>query len=159
MTNASDLLFGARDGLPDPALDRQFYDRVPSRRLAAWGVDLVVIVALSLVLIPVIGVMSLGIGFFFIPVLFLAISYCYRVLTIANASATWGMRLMGIELRRGDGARFDLGYAAVHTALYTVCISLPVLQLASIVTVLTTPRGQTLPDLVLGTTAINSPED
>ena len=48
--------------------------------------------------------------------------------TLAGGSATWGMRFTGIELRRGDGTRFDFATALLHTALYTVCISVVVLQ-------------------------------
>jgi uncharacterized RDD family membrane protein YckC len=159
MTSTIDSFLGPMPGLPDPGLDRQFYTGVPARRLAAWAVDFVVVVLLSLVLIPVVGILTLGLGFFVAPLLFMAVGFAYRVATVASRSATWGMRLMGIELRRSDGTRFDLGFAALHVALYTGTVMLPVLLLASGVTVLATRYQQTLPDLVLRTTAINRPED
>ena len=108
-------------GLPDPEHDRQFYTGVPLRRLVAWfdrprdhprrwrpasallrSCD----PRLRLLLFPLIVA---GVGFL------------YRTATLAGASATWGMRFVGIELRRGDGTRFDLLTAVLHTALYTVC--------------------------------------
>ena len=41
----------------------------------------------------------------------MVIAFAYRVLTLGDRSATWGMRAMGIEFRRADGTRFDFGYA------------------------------------------------
>jgi uncharacterized RDD family membrane protein YckC len=159
MTQTLDSFFGPMPGLPDPELDRQFYAGVPGRRFAAWIVDVVLVALVSLVLIPVFGLLTLGLGFFVAPLLFMAIGFAYRVTTVSGRSATLGMRLMGIELRRGDGRRFDLGYATLHTALYTATVMLPVLLLASAVTALGTRYQQTLPDLLLRTTAINPPED
>lgn len=49
---------------------------------------------------------------------------------------------MGIELRRQDGTRFDLTAAFLHTALYTVCIGVMILQVASVVGMLGTRYGQ-----------------
>ena len=159
MTNAADLFSNRMPGLPDPELDRQFYTGVPARRFAAWMIDFVIVVAMSLIVIPVLGILTLGLGFFAIPFVYMAISYVYRVATIANRSATWGMRLMGIELRRADGSRFDLAFAAVHVALYTGCVVVPVLLLGNVLTALTTRYQQTLQDLALRTTAINRPEE
>ena len=69
------------------------------------------------------------------------------------------MRFTGIELRRGDGSRFDLATALLHTALYLVSMSLVVLQAVSCFTILGTRYRQSLADMVLGTTAINRPAD
>jgi uncharacterized RDD family membrane protein YckC len=159
MTSASDFHAFRLEGLPDPGLDRQFYDGVPARRLVAWCIDLAVVLALSLVLVPVFGILTLGLGFFVAPLVFMAISFVYRVATLSARSATWGMRLMGIELRRGDGRRLDPLFAFLHVGLYTATIALPLLALGSIIAVLITRYQQTLPDLALGTTAINRPED
>ena len=48
------------------------------------------------------------------------------------------MRFTGIEFRRGDGTRFDFLTALLHTAIYTVCFSVVVLQAISCVTILVT---------------------
>jgi uncharacterized RDD family membrane protein YckC len=146
-------------GLPDPDRDPQFYDGVPSRRLVAWIIDVCIAALLTMPVAVAFGVLTLGFGFLMLPLVYAVTSFLYRTLTIAGGSATWGMRAMGIELRRGDGSRFDLIYATAHVAIYTVCVGMLVLQLASIVAIVGTRYHQGLHDLILGTTAINSPED
>jgi uncharacterized RDD family membrane protein YckC len=94
-------------------------------------------------------------GLFFFPVLMAVVGFAYRVVTIARGSATWGMRLMAIEFRGSDGQRFDLGLAFAHTLGLTISFALPILQVISIVLMLTGARGQGLSDLVLGSVAVN----
>jgi hypothetical protein len=65
------------------------------------------------------------------------------------------MRLAAIEMRTHRGERFDLATAAVHTVIYSVAFSLVQQQVISIVLMLTTARRQGLPDLALGTAALN----
>jgi uncharacterized RDD family membrane protein YckC len=136
---------------PDPDLQPQFYDAVPTKRLLAWVVDMFVVAGMTLVAVP----LTAFIGLFFLPFLFVTISFCYRVVTLARGSATWGMRLMSIELRDRDDAPFDLSTAFLHTLGYAVSWGLPILQIASIVLMLSTQRRQGLSDLVLGTVALN----
>lgn len=132
---------------------------MPSRRLAAWVADVIVTLGIGVPLALVFGLMTLGFGLALFPLILLGVGFVYRVATIASGSATWGMRLMGIELRRQDGTRFDLTAAFLHTALYTFCIGMMILQVASIVGMLGTRYGQGLPDLVLRSTMINRPAD
>lgn len=147
MTHTQDALWG----LPDPAYQPEFYDSVALKRLMAWGVDVVLIFALSVLA----SLMSLGIGFFLFGLVFFAIGFTYRVITISGKSATIGMRLMAIEMRNHRGERFDPMTAVFHTLGYYVSMATFLLQLVSLVMMFTTPRGQGLPDMVLGTTAIN----
>ncbi|MBE1282376.1 MAG: RDD family protein [Rhodobacteraceae bacterium] len=137
--------------LPDPHAQPQFYDAVPAKRLIAWIADTVVILILCMIAIP----LTAFIGLFFWPVLYLVIGFAYRVVTIANGSATWGMRFTGIELRNNHGQRLDLGMALAHTLGYSISLALPLLQVISIVMMLTGARGQGLTDAFLGTVAIN----
>lgn len=141
--------------LPDPHFQPQFYTFVPTRRLIAWIIDTIVILALSALTV----VLTAFVGAFFWVFLFAAIGFAYRVVTIANGSATWGMRFAGIELRSAHGERFDLGLAIAHTAGYTVSMVLPLLQLISIVMMLTGARGQGLSDAFLGSVALNRRAD
>jgi uncharacterized RDD family membrane protein YckC len=152
-------LSGPMDGLPDPERDRQFYEGVPARRLFAWFVDLVIVLAIGVPLAVLFGLMTLGFGFVLFPLILLGVGFVYRTATIAGSSATWGMRFAGIEFRRGDGTRFDLLTALLHTAIFAVVFGVFVLQLVSCVTILGTRHGQSLPDLILGATAINRPAD
>lgn len=148
---------GPMDGLPDPERDRQFYDGVPSRRLVAWFIDLVVILIIGVPLAVMFGLLTLGFGFVLFPLLVAGVGFVYRTITIARESSTWGMRFVGIELRRGDGTRFDFLTALLHTALYTFAFGIILLQVASCLAMVGTRYGQGIPDLILGTTAINRP--
>lgn len=137
--------------LPDPHTQPHFYEAVPSKRLLAWIADTIVIVLACVVVLP----FTAFTGIFFFPILILTIGFAYRVVTLAGGSATWGMRLFAIEFRTARGERFDLATAFMHTLGYSVSVALPILQVISIVLMLTTARGQGLTDHVLGTVALN----
>jgi uncharacterized RDD family membrane protein YckC len=155
---ASDFA-GPMAGLPDPERDRQFYDGVPARRLAAWVFDLAIILAIGVPVAIAFGLATFGFGFALFPLVVASVGFLYRTASIASGSATWGMRFMGIELRRHDGSRFDLTTALLHTGIYTVSFSVIVLQIISCGAILTTRYGQGLNDIILRTTAINRPAD
>ena len=159
MTDTIDAYLPPLRGLPDPDVDGRFYDGVPSRRLAAWVVDFLTVAALSLVVIPIFGVLTLGLGFFAAPAVYYGLSFLYRVATLSGRSATWGMRLMGIELRDASGERFGFGMALAHVGLYTLSVFLTIPLFLSGLTVLATRYNQTLHDIVLRAAAINAPED
>jgi len=142
---------------PDPELDRQFYDGVPSRRLIAWFLDAVVIFAIFAVTALVFGIMTLGFGFFVAPLIFVATGFFYRVILISSASATFGMMLTGIEFRDAQGQRFSFGTAFLHTLAYSMIFTSGIFQVASCLAILMTDKGQSIPDLLLGTVAINKP--
>lgn len=137
--------------LPDPVSQPEFYADVPTKRLIAFVVDSLVIVLICLAILP----FTAFTGIFFFPVLTMLVGFAYRVVTLARASATLGMRLTAIEFRAADGARFDLGLAFAHTLGFTISLALPILQIASVVLMLTGPRAQGLSDLALGSVAIN----
>ncbi len=146
-------------GLPDPEADRQFYEGVPVKRLVAWLIDLAITLMIGVPIAIFFGVATLGFGFTLFPMVVGAVGFLYSVATMTAGSATWGMWLVGIEFRRGDGTRFDGLTAVLHTAIYTLCFSVIVLQFISCVAILGTRYGQGIPDLILGTTAINRPGD
>jgi uncharacterized RDD family membrane protein YckC len=159
MTDATLPFLGRLEGLPDPEHDRQFYAGVPGRRIAAWVVDAIAVGTMSLIAVALLAIFTLGFGLVAAPLVVVGIAFLYRVSTVTRRSATWGMRLMGIELRRADGTRFDAFYAAAHTAMHFVSLTLPVLAAASLGTLLLTRYRQTLPDIILRSAAINRPED
>lgn len=141
----------AMQNLPDPHQQPEFYAGVPFKRLLAWIVDFIVVMALVLMVLP----FTAFTGLFFLPFLFLVIGFAYRVVTLANGSATFGMRLVAIEIRHGDGRKLDLGSAFLHTLGYSLSLSIAILQIISVVLMLTTAYGQGLTDHFLGTTALN----
>ena len=137
--------------LPDPDRQAEFYSDVPIKRALAWAVDAILIAVITMVVVP----FTLFLSLFFLPLLYLTISFLYRTISLTRHSATPGMRLMAIELRDRTGAKFDFGTAFLHTLGYTLTISTLLPQLLSMGLMLTTARGQGLSDLILGTVAIN----
>lgn len=137
--------------LPDPDYQAEFYASVAPKRLLAWVVDSLIIFGLCMATV----VMTAFVGLFIWPLLYLTIGFAYRTITIANGSATLGMRFAGIELRDLNGQRLDGTGAFLHSLGYVVSVSVPILQLVSIVMMLASSRGQGLTDSLLGTTALN----
>lgn len=139
------------DALPDPDRHAAFYDGTATKRGLAWLVDTVVIMGLCLLILPFTAFAAL----FFWPLFYVVVGFVYRWVTLSGGSATLGMRLASIRFLKRDGQPFDAGSAFLHTMLYSLCISSVVPQLISIGAMLTTPRGQSLPDLVLGSVCVN----
>ncbi len=137
--------------LPDPDRQPEFYQSVAIKRFVAWLFDIAFISLLCTVAI----LFTAGLGLFILAFIYGVVSFVYRVVTIANGSATLGMRFMGIELRDAFGERMDTGKALAHTAGYFVSMAFPILQLISVIMMLTNARGQGLTDSVLGTVMIN----
>ena len=141
--------------LPCPDARPEFYDGVVAKRGFAWAVDTALITLMTLAA----GILTLGAGLLLWPVFFVAIGALYRIATISGASATWGMRLLGVELRGPDGERLDPLQAVLHVAGYYASWLFFLLPgFASIAAMFATPRRQGLTDLVLGTAAINRPD-
>ncbi|MFK7744057.1 MAG: RDD family protein [Roseobacter sp.] len=136
---------------PDPQSQPDFYKDVSVKRLLAWVVDAVVTLLGCIIILP----FTAFTGIFFFPLLFLVVGFVYRSITIANASATWGMWLFAIELRQRDGNRMDAPSAFAHTLGYTLSWTVPVFQLISVIMMASTERGQGISDHVLGTVMIN----
>ena len=137
--------------LPDPDMQPDFYADVPFKRLLAWGIDTVITGLACIIVLP----FTAFTGLFFFPLLFLVVGFAYRTVTIANSSATWGMRVAAIELRKFDGREMDAGSAFAHTLGYSLSWMIPVFQLISVIMMGTTERGQGLSDHVLGTVMVN----
>ena len=137
--------------LPDPDTQPEFYQSVAIKRFLAWLFDIAFISLLCTVAI----LLTLGMGFFILALIYAVVSFIYRVVTISNGSATLGMRFMGIELRDAFGARMDTGKAVAHTAGYFVSMAFPVLQIISVIMMMTSARCQGLTDAFLGTVMIN----
>ncbi|MEO1789664.1 MAG: RDD family protein [Pseudomonadota bacterium] len=141
----------AYPGLPDPDRASEFYDGVPTKRLVAWIVDILIIGILTAAILP----FTAFLGVFFFPFLYAVMSFLYRWVTLARGSATLGMRVMSIEIRNRMGERLDSATAALHTLGYAISVAMAPAQLVSIVLMLISSRRQGLTDHVLGTAAIN----
>ncbi|MEL6517333.1 MAG: RDD family protein [Pseudomonadota bacterium] len=141
----------AYPGLPDPDRASEFYDGVPTKRLVAWIVDILIIGILTAAILP----FTAFLGVFFFPFLYAVMSFLYRWVTLARGSATLGMRVMSIEIRNRMGERLDSATAALHTLGYAISVAMAPAQLVSIILMLISSRRQGLTDHVLGTAAIN----
>lgn len=139
--------------LPDPVAEPAFYRSVPTKRALAWCVDAVIIGVMSLMVLP----FTAFTGVFFFPALMLFVGFFYRWFSLSSASATWGMRIMAIEIRGPWGERLDSRAAFWHTAGYTASVVMAPAQLVSILFMGLSERGQGLSDMVLRTAAINRP--
>lgn len=142
-------------GLPDPDTQSEFYQDVPTKRLIAWFVDVLLIG----ILVAITTVMSIFTALFILPLVWMVVSFLYRWVTIAGRSATPGMRLVALEFRRSDGTKFDGATAFLHTLGYVFSVVTFPLQLISIAMMLMTSRKQGLTDSILGTAAINQASD
>lgn len=123
------------------------FERVSFRRLMAWVVDSLLIAALTSVVVT----LTLFTGLFVLPIIYAAVAFVYRSLTIAASSATPGMLLMGIELRASNGAPLDLPLAVGHTLAYMVSVAMAPLQFISVVLMGFSATGRGLGDRFLDT--------
>lgn len=143
----------ALHGLPDVERESEFYAGVTVKRGLAWIVDAFVTFGFCLLALPFTAFTAL----FWWPLLWLCVGFVYRWATLAGGSATWGMRLMSIQIRDRDGTPVDAATAFAHVLGYTVSMVFLPLQLVSICEMIALGRGQGLTDLALGTAAINRP--
>jgi uncharacterized RDD family membrane protein YckC len=139
------------DPHPDPIRSPDFYTSVPVKRLIAWVIDSAVSFVLTVLIVP----FTAFTGFFFFPLLWLIVGFAYRSLTISTSSATWGMRIMSIELRDSRGERFDFSQALTHTLGFTLSMAFFLVQVVSIILMLGSAKGQSLTDMALGSVMIN----
>lgn len=137
--------------LPDPDVQAEFYQDVTFKRFLAWFIDTAAVFVLCVLVLP----FTAFTGIFFFGGLMFVFGFAYRVVTLATGSATIGMRLMSIEFRQADGTRFDLSAAFLHTLGFTISVMFPILQVISVVLMITTDRKQGLTDHVMGSVAIN----
>lgn len=147
------MIAATESHLPDPALQPEFYRSIPLKRLLAWVVDSLLIGLAGALLIPFTAFTAV----FFLPVFYLVVGFLYRAGSIARWSATPGLALMSVELRRADGRDFDGAHAMLHTLGYSLSMAFVLPQVISVVLMLTSGRAQGLTDMILGSAAINRP--
>ena len=139
--------------IPDPATQPEFFEGVIVKRLIAWTLDLIAITIIA----AIFATLPLFIGWFFFPLVFLAVKLVYCIGTISRTSATPGMRLMNIELRNREGRALEPSEAAVYTISYVISMAFVIPQLITLALTVITPKGQGLHDMFAGATVINSP--
>jgi uncharacterized RDD family membrane protein YckC len=117
---------GAGFGEQPPAYNavsqpRLFY-HVMRRRILAFIVDAIIILLLTAtacVVVLVLGVLTLGLGWLLIPIVFPVVGLGYNAVTIGGRNAaTVGQRMMGLEVRMWHGGRVTPVIAAFHALLF-----------------------------------------
>lgn len=141
----------ALTGFPNPTTHRPLYDQIPRRRLFAFVIDSIIIFVVSLILLPFTAFSAI----FFFGFFSLLISVIYRTLTLAQKSATPGMRIMKIEFRTHLGERLSFNNALVTTLLFTASLSMVMPLLVSAVMIVFNQRARGLSDYLMGTAVIN----
>lgn len=137
--------------LPDPDRHAEFYAGTALKRGLAWIVD-TIFVTLIVALVSLVTALT---ALLILPLVWLAVGFLYRWVTLSGNSATWGMRLMNIEFLDRYGQRFDAATAFVHTLGYSLSMAFVLPQLLSVALMIISRRGQGLTDMVLGSVAIN----
>ena len=141
-----------------PRWELDFYDGVLPKRLIAWFIDVAITAVLAAPLI--LPVLAIGAFLIFplllIPLIWATTGFLYRWATLSSRSATWGMRLMAIELRDDQGQLLSGSTAFMHVLGSTLSFAFPLVQAGSMLAMAVTPKGQGLTDMVLGTVMLNT---
>jgi uncharacterized RDD family membrane protein YckC len=100
---------------------------VPGARIAAYGIDFVIVGlvgSLIWVVIALLGVLTFGFTWLLLGAVFPVTAILYNALTISGGGrGTWGMRLFGVEAVRPDGTRADFVTAGAHALLFYMSIT------------------------------------
>lgn len=145
----------------DPYLQPELFRGVPTRRVIAFLIDVIVLavpVILAVLFIAVFGLVTLGLGW----VLFWLVSPASVIWAVVYYgaciggphSATIGMRVMDLELRTWYGAPGYFVLGAMHAVLFWISVS--VLSPFVLLVGLFNARRRLLHDFVLGTVIINN---
>jgi uncharacterized RDD family membrane protein YckC len=156
----SEIVTAREPGAPwlDHLAYPETYDGVTMRRLLAYLVDLLVIaptVAVVAVIFWLLGVLTFGLLMPLLGVMLLAVPFCYHTALIGGTeSATLGMRLFGLQVRRLDGGRPDHVLAALLTAAFYISVGFTGWLI--LLVVVFNARGRALHDFLCGTVVINT---
>ena len=144
-------------GTARPVVTRDPFREVLSRRIFAYLLDLIFIALIGAVLsslftlLTIVSLGLLGVLFFVLP----AVGVLYGAATIGGPrSATWGMRLMSIQVLRTDGGRPDFVQALIFSLLFYATIALT--SWLILLVALVTPRNRAVHDLLSGLIVIRS---
>jgi uncharacterized RDD family membrane protein YckC len=138
--------------------DWRAYSGVLSRRIFAFIIDYLLLLLLCIpaaVVVFFLGVVTLGLGWFLYPALFVIVALLYFGMTVGGRTqASPGMRAAGIAMMRLDGRRIDFLTAVVHMVLFWILNSVltPLILLAG----LFIERSRLVHDLLLGTVMVRT---
>jgi uncharacterized RDD family membrane protein YckC len=140
----------------DPSTRPELFFELRRRRIMAWLIDVLVILALVCVfgvLVFFLGILTLGLGWSLFAILGPAVAILYAGTTIGTNGATFGMRAMGLRLRMWYGGAPDFWIGCAHAVLFWV--STTILPLLSLVPPLLDRRKRMLHDMIVGVVMID----
>jgi len=145
----------------DPTTNPELFEGVLARRVVAFIIDVIVIavpVVAAAVFIFVFGLITFGLGwalYWLLSPASVIWALVYYGMTLGSpASATLGMRAMGIEMRTWYGAPAYFVLGAVHAVVYWITVS--VVTPLVLVVGFFNARKRLLHDFVVGVVIINS---
>ncbi len=145
----------------DPLNQPQLFDGVIGKRTLAFFVDAIIILlltAIAAILVLVFGVITLGLGWLLLPIVFPIVGLGYNALTVGGPnSATVGQRLMGLEMRMWFGGKVTPLIAAFHALLFWVSLYTLLGWLVNVLWAVFDPRKRCLHDILAGVVVINRP--
>ena len=152
----------ARPHAYDPAANPELFEGILGRRVMAFVIDVIIIVApvvLAWICIFIFGLITLGLGWtlfwIFSPASVIWVLFYYGLTLGSPASATIGMRAMDIEMRTWYGAPAYFVLGAVHAIVFWVTVSFlsPFILLVGFFN----SRRRLLHDMLVGVVMINNP--
>ncbi len=143
----------------DPDTQPELFDGILSRRIVAFVIDAILIVALMIpaaLIVFILGLLTFTIAWWVLyPPLFAVVALGYVAFTLGGrASATVGMRAVGIEVRTWSGHKMFPLLAVMQALIFWFSVGL--LTPLILIVGLFTYRRQLLHDLLLGVVAVNS---
>jgi uncharacterized RDD family membrane protein YckC len=147
----------------DPLANPELFDGILARRCVAFLIDVVIItlpVLLAAIFIFIFGLVTFGLGWalygLLAPAAVLWAILYYGFTFGAPASATIGMRIMGIEMHTWYGAPAYFVLGAAHAVVYWITVSFltPFILLLAFFN----NRRRLLHDMLVGTIVINDRE-
>lgn len=138
---------------PDPMSHPELFDAVILRRSVGYIIDVFILGGIA-IFVWVLVVLTFGLLGPVAAVLTPLLPIAYHTLLIGGPnSATIGMRMMGVEVRRLDGGRPDLVQALVQTLLFYATLALTGLLL---LVAFFNDRRRCLHDWLSGTLVVNA---
>lgn len=145
----------------DPARNPELFEGVLARRVVAFLIDVTIIavpVLFVAIFIFALGIVTFGFGwllYWLLPPATAIWAILYYGMTFGSpASATLGMRTLGLEMRTWYGAPCYFLLGAVHAIVYWITVSVltPFILLVGFFN----SRQRLLHDMLLGTIVINN---
>lgn len=144
----------------DPDTQPEYFSGVMWRRMFAFVIDAAVILIIWLLgsgLFLVMGIMTLGLLFPLWSAFLILLVLGYESLTLGGPrSSTFGMRMMGLEMRTWYGERPQIVQAAAHSLLFYFSVTLT--SFLILLVPVFNGRRRCVHDFVCGTVVINNAE-